>query len=79
MLALAQLWLGFLFWLGGDLMRCYKDWGVCSYEEHKLLVLADKIYRKQHPERVKDKPAEYSIKPPTLHVKKKRGADHAKS
>ena len=64
-------------------MRYYKDWGVCSSEEHKLLVLADKIYRKQHPNqhpnRVKGKPSEYSIKPPTLHVKKKRGADHAKS
>lgn len=47
-------------------MRYYKDWGVCSSEEHKLLVLADKIYRKQHPERVKDKPVEYSIKPPVL-------------
>ena len=66
MLALAQLWLGFLFWLGGGLMRYYKDWGVCSHEEHKLLVLADKIYRKQHPERVKDKPVEYTIKPPVL-------------
>lgn len=60
-------------------MRAYKDWGVCSYEEHKMLVLADKIYRKQHPERVKDKSVDYSIKPPTLHVKKKRGADHAES
>lgn len=50
-------------------MRAYKDWGVCSFEEHKLLVLADKIYRKQHPERVKDKPAEYSIKPPVLKAK----------
>ena len=60
-------------------MRVYKDWGVCSSQEHKLLVLADRIYRNQHPERVKDKPAEYSIKPPTLHVKKKRGADHAES
>lgn len=47
-------------------MRAYKNWGVCSYEEHKMLVLADKIYRKQHPERVKDKPAEYSNKPPVL-------------
>lgn len=60
-------------------MRVYKNWGVCSSQEHKLLVLADRIYRNQHPERVKDKPAEYSIKPPTLHVKKKRGADHAES
>ena len=50
-------------------MRYYKDCGVCSHEEHKLLVLADKIYRKQHPERVKDKPAEYSIKPPVLKAK----------
>lgn len=47
-------------------MRYYKDWGVCSSEEHKLPVLADKIYRKQHPERVKDKPIEYSIKPPVV-------------
>lgn len=47
-------------------MRAYKDWGVCSSEEHKMLILADKIYRKQHPERVKDKPADYSIKPPVL-------------
>lgn len=60
-------------------MRVYKDWGVCSHEEHKLLVLADAIYRNQHPNRVKGKPSEYSIKPPTLHVKKKRGANHAKS
>lgn len=54
-------------------MRVYKDWGVCSFEEHKLLVLADKIYRKQHPERVKGKPAEYTIKPPVLHTKKGDG------
>lgn len=54
-------------------MRSYKDWGVCSFEEHKLLVLADKIYRKQHPERVKGKPAEYTIKPPVLHTKKGDG------
>lgn len=54
-------------------MRAYKDWGVCSFEEHKMLVLADKIYRKQHPERVKDKPAEYTIKPPVLHTKKGDG------
>ena len=47
-------------------MRYYKDWGVCSSEEHKLLVLADAIYRNQHPNRVKDKPAEYTIKPPVL-------------
>lgn len=47
-------------------MRAYKDWGVCSFEEHKMLVLADKIYRKQNPERVKDKPVDYSIKPPVL-------------
>lgn len=59
-------------------MRVYRDWGICSYEEHKLLVLADKIYRKQHPERVKDKPAEYSIKPPVLRTRE-GGADHAKS
>lgn len=59
-------------------MRAYKDWGVCSHEEHKLLVLADKIYRKQHPERVKDKPAEYSIKPPVLRTREE-GTDHAKS
>lgn len=54
-------------------MRSYKDWGVCSFEEHKLLVLADKIYRKQHSERVKGKPAEYTIKPPVLHTKKGEG------
>lgn len=54
-------------------MRAYKDWGVCSYEEHKLLVLADKIYRKQHLERVKDKPAAYTIKPPVLHTRKGGG------
>ncbi len=54
-------------------MRYYKDWGVCSHEEHKLLVLADKIYRKQHPERVKDKPAEYSIKPPVLKARHPHG------
>lgn len=54
-------------------MRAYKDWGVCSYEEHKMLVLADKIYRTQHPDRVKDKPAEYTIKPPVLHTKKGDG------
>lgn len=54
-------------------MRAYKNWGVCSFEEHKLLVLADKIYRKQHPERVKGKPAEYTIKPPVLHTKKGDG------
>lgn len=47
-------------------MRVYRDRDICSYEEHKMLVLADKIYRKQHPERVKDKPAEYTIKPPVL-------------
>lgn len=47
-------------------MRVYRDWGICSYEEHKMLVLADKIYRKQHPERVKDKPVDYSIKPPVV-------------
>lgn len=47
-------------------MRVYKDWGVCSSEEHKMLVLADRIYRNQHPERVKGKPSEYSIKPPVL-------------
>ena len=56
----------FYFGYGGDLMRYYKDWGVCSYEEHKLLVLADAIYRNQHPNRVKGKPSEYSIKPPVL-------------
>lgn len=50
-------------------MRVYRDCGICSFEEHKLLVLADKIYRKQHPERVKDKPANYSIKPPVLKVR----------
>lgn len=50
-------------------MRVYRDWGICSCEEHKMLVLADKIYRKQHPERVKDKPIEYSIKPPVLKAK----------
>lgn len=54
-------------------MRAYKNWGVCSFEEHKLLVLAGKIYRKQHPERVKGKPAEYTIKPPVLHTKKGDG------
>lgn len=54
-------------------MRAYKNWGVCSFEEHKLLVLANKIYRKQHPERVKGKPAEYTIKPPVLHTKKGDG------
>lgn len=54
-------------------MRAYKNWGVCPFEEHKLLVLADKIYRKQHPERVKGKPAEYTIKPPVLHTKKGDG------
>lgn len=54
-------------------MRAYKDWGVCSFEEHKLLVLADKIYRKQHPERVKDKPAEHTIKPPFLRTRKGGG------
>lgn len=59
-------------------MRAYKDWGVCSFEEHKLLVLADKIYRKQHPERVKGKPAEYTIKPPVLRIRK-GGGHNAKS
>ena len=54
-------------------MRLYRDWGIYSYEEHKLLVLADKIYRKQHPERVKDKPTEYTIKPPVLHTRKGDG------
>lgn len=54
-------------------MRAYKDWGVCSFEEHKMLVLADKIYRKQHPKRVKDKPAEYTIKPPVLRTRKGGG------
>lgn len=54
-------------------MRAYKDWGVCSFEEHKLLVLADKIYRKQHPDRVKDKPAAYTIKPPVLRTRKGGG------
>ena len=59
-------------------MRAYNDWGVCSYEEHDLLV---KIYHDQRSNctKVKTKAVEYSIKPPTLHVKKKRGADHAKS
>lgn len=59
-------------------MRAYKDWGVCSFEEHKLLVLADKIYRKQHPEQVKDKPAEYTINPPVLRTRK-GGGHNAKS
>lgn len=54
-------------------MRTYKDWGIYSYEENKLLVLADKIYRKQHPERVKDKPTEYTIKPPFLRTRKGGG------
>jgi hypothetical protein len=64
MLALAQLWLGFLFWLGGDLMRYYKDWGVCSREEHDLLA---KIYHDQRSNRTKKaKPVDYSIKPPVL-------------
>lgn len=59
-------------------MRAYKDWGVCSREEHDLLV---KIYHDQRSNctKVKTKAVEYSIKPPTLHVKKKRGADHAES
>lgn len=54
-------------------MRAYKNWGVCSFEEHKLLVLADKIYRKQHPERVEGKPVEYTIKPPVLHTREGDG------
>lgn len=54
-------------------MRAYRDWGICSCEEHKLLVLADAIYRNQHPNRVKGKPSEYSIKPPVLHTKKGDG------
>lgn len=29
-------------------MRAYKDWGVCSFEEHKLLVLANRICRERH-------------------------------
>lgn len=44
-------------------MRYYKDWGVCSREEHDLLA---KIYHDQQSTRTKVKTAEYSIKPPVL-------------
>ena len=49
-------------------MRVYKDWGVCSREEHDLLV---KIYHDQRSNctKVKAKTAEYSIKPPVLKAK----------
>lgn len=49
-------------------MRYYKDWGVCSREEHDLLV---KIYHDQRSNctKVKTKAAEYSIKPPVLKAK----------
>ena len=45
-------------------MRYYKDWGVCSREEHDLLA---KIYHDQRSNRTKKaKPVDYSIKPPVL-------------
>lgn len=46
-------------------MRVYKDWGICSREEHDLLA---KIYHDQQSTRTKAKAktAEYSIKPPVL-------------
>ena len=37
----------------------YKDWGVCSYEEHRILA---KIYHDQQANRTKTKTVEYSVK-----------------
>lgn len=53
----------------------YKDWGVCSYEEHRILA---KIYHDQQANRTKTKTVEYSIKPPVLRTRK-GGGHNAKS
>lgn len=53
-------------------MRVYRDWGICSREEHDLLV---KIYHDQRSNctKVKTKAIEYSIKPPVLKARDVRG------
>lgn len=52
-------------------MRVYKEWGVCSKEEHDLLA---KIYCDQQSTRTKAKAktVEYSIKSPVLKARHPR-------